>query len=254
MLLQRLTPSAVTTKILVSRLRPTPTILNNTICTSSERTELVYIPSKMKEEVLALHEEDSNRWTATTLSARFGAPHDNIAALLSLGKLRQQQNDRIKKLDQEQRKVIEDFRDKGIKAWSSLSSVSPYTSAASRRRVAMPSKREDLIGKQNASVVTEEENDEVEVEVGDEEIKDTKKSMWYEYIEDNYDKVQTDSVRKTTFAFIEVGKKNKSQSNIERAVWLRDGATGKLRLADMEEKKLLTSQVKMRDSKAFLNE
>lgn len=226
-----------------------------TLCaTTAEAKRVLFIPVKMKEEMLALHEEDKNRWTATTLATRFKAPQENVDALLKLGAIRRRREEALQAANGETREKITHLRTQAVKTWAALPDGSISTS---RWRVAKPT-HADVTGEHNlraarkASAEPPNKSDpmtnETIAENSNTEEPEPEKSTWAEHIERICENAELDSVRKTTFAFIEVGKRQ----DLHRAVWIREGATGKLRLADQEERKLLTNRVTVRDSKAFL--
>lgn len=219
------------------------------------RRDMGFVSSKMKEEILELYEEDEKRWTAATLSTRFGVPRANVTALLKLGQLRRQREAMLQTLNEEKKRKLLDLCTKATSAWATLPSVTG--GGAVKRRVLRASSTKG-IGDRNTSVQGQilagvnDNNEAVKdsskpIEANtDVEIK-SEKSPWARYIEEHYRDVELDTVRRTTFAFIEVGR----NQDLQRAVWIREGATGKLRLADDEERKLLTAQIKVRDSTAF---
>lgn len=205
--------------------------------------QIPFIPWKMKEEILALRAEDPTRWTATSLARRFSAPHENVVALLRLGELRAERDEYIASLpDAGTRATIERMRSNGTAAWSAICNVS---AGRHRKPITKPSDSvPDISAVTDGEKAEDQETTEQQVQLD--------KSRWMEYIENNLDNVETDTVRKTSFAFIEVGKPKQQGKLVQRAMWIRDGATGKLRMADEEEQKLLKKQVKVRDSTAFL--
>lgn len=211
----------------------------------------------MKEEILELHEADQKRWTVTTLAARFGVPRENVAGLLKLGALRRLRLQAIDNMDPETRKTMEELRIKSVNAWNALPSPAPMI----RRRISTPRAKVDsqtaVVSSDPQSENKSDSDPSANDQTAEEEENVKQKSPWAEYIEQNYGKLEDDTVRRTSFAFIEVAGKGgyrKGGDKIARAIWIRDGSTGKIRMPDDEERSLLTNEVRVRDSKAFLTD
>lgn len=213
----------------------------------SSDTRLRYIPLKVKEEMLALHDEDGSRWTATTLSARFSAPRENVEAILKLRRFRAPESvgGREKRSADEQ-KELEIMREQMVNAWKQVPEV---TERSGYRRGNQSLAKPSVLPKGEAAAVAAQEGevDAKEKEVGDaEEKKVVEKSKTAKWIEETCEKAALDVKRRTTFAFIEVG--NSRDEEVERAVWMREGGTGKLRVANEMERKVLLQQVRVVDS------
>lgn len=228
----------------------------------SNTAKLRYIPLKMKEEMLALHAEDSARWSATTLSARFSAPRENVEGLLRLARFRQREEvSGRERRSQEESEGLEKMREKAVKAWKELPELTERGgSRRGERRLAEPSvmakgEAAKVAAKETegGGVVAEAEHGEPEEE---EELvvveKSVRKSRTAEWVEEFCKEAERDVSRRTTFAFIEVGGKGKEggggMEEVERAVWIREGESGKLRVAEEMERKVLLHKVRVVDS------
>lgn len=219
---------------------------------SRPMAKLRYIPAKMKEELIVLHAESPTRWTASALSARFGVPHDNVSALLGLVTRRADRDAAIERLPRETRDTVTDLRARGCDAWQAL----PETSAPIRswRHQAPPSKSDtemelELQAQMKPEPMPAELRDLAEhVSLEEDDHTSKPRSAWATFLDKRCDGLELDVKRNTSFSFIEVG----NDAGVTRAVWIREGATGKIRIADAEERKLLLSEVKVRDSDAFL--
>lgn len=216
----------------------------------STELKLSYIPQKVKDEMAGLHAEDASRWNATTLAARFGAPRENVGMWLRLCKLRGHAP-RRKKRNGEEEKAIKEMRMKAVAAWKALPEL-----AERRRWVAKPSVIENAgTGKEKNVTEGTEEREKVEGDKDEKDILNVKeesqeegekrvlpKSRTAEWVESFCENAPRDVSRRTTFAFIEVaGKKGEE---MERAVWLREGKSGVLRLARKEERDVLLSKAR----------
>lgn len=233
-------------------------VLQRPLCTSSRAFQLPFIPQKSKEEMLELHAEDPSRWTPTTIAARFNASRDNVQAVLRLGKLRPVRETRLR--DAKLWESASTARDKALATWADLHV--PHVSGKSRGMMATRSPstsdrialtKEVVNNTEQTSSDSKEASEEdalesdVDAKFQPEPEVEIAPSKWAKHIEANYEKVEDDWVRKTTYAFIEVGK----DRDVRRAVWLREGGTGKLRIADDEERRLFLSEVTARDTTAL---
>ena len=212
---------------------------------ASGRQQLVYIPWKTKEEIIGLHDDDATRWNASTLSARFNAPRENVEAILRLGGIRKQREKMIQSLNKEHRERIVKAREKAINAWTQLSESVP---TGTKRGPARPSELQrpaaavDTGGRDEAGEADEadkEEESDAEIEL--------ENSPWAEYVEKEGANFETDIPRRSTYAFIEIGDQ---KEDLRRAVWLRE-PSGKVRQADEDERKLLLNEERVRDSPAW---
>lgn len=230
------------------------------------RKTVVYLAQKQKEEILALHEEDPVRWTATVLATRFGAPQENVKMLLRLGQERIRRQKYINGLPGEQKLSIEKLKEQAVAAWSELSTESspssrrahaPYSRAHSLPKHHTSSSRPTKSADELRAIALENDVDDSdphvaeaskESDTGDESDKMVaKESQWAKNLDDLCANAELDTVRRYSFAFIEVGRTKK----VHRGVWLREGQSGKLRKANDEERKLFLNAVNIRDSKAF---
>lgn len=198
---------------------------------------LTYLPHKVKEEMAALHAEDSKRWNASTLSARYAAPRENVEAWLRLCKARQ---GREKSEGEEMTRLREQVGE----AWGKL------RESGDKRRVmrAGPTKKEES----DVAVKSEEKGEEMEAgleqpeeEPADEVKAEVRKTRTAEWVERVCELGVRDVKRKTTFAFIEVGKE--VGEGVQRAVWIREGSTGKLRVAVDREREVLLGRARSQD-------
>jgi hypothetical protein len=223
-----------------------------------------YLPSKVFDEMAALHDQDPGRWTAVTLAVRYDAPQESVAAALLLAK-------------RGSRNTLKDQRAKVAQAWATLpesgqaarrrpDSVSAavysdgvqekvayrkdikprfdiiddiYSAAVDKQLSDMASEKvlaaggETLVKCSNgASRADRESQDQTEMEsdVSD----DTRKKSLAELMVEGLiaDDKNVDARRKTSFAFIEAGVPNEQR----RAVWIRDGSTGRIRLPTADER------------------
>lgn len=231
----------------------------------TDRRTVVFLAQKQKEEILALHEEDPLRWSATVLAARFGAPRENVQMLLRLGQERNRRDQFVKSLPKDQKDTIQKLRDQSISAWSELStegspfsrrvqfsylrsqSSSQHRAPGPRPTISVDELREVALGK-DGDANDQHTMESTEAGAGDGgDDAGMERSEWARKLDHLCENVELDTIRRTSFAFIEVGR----GKNIYRGVWLREGQTGKLRIADEDERKLLLNKVNMRDAKAF---
>ncbi|KAI0564179.1 Ribonuclease Z [Gracilaria domingensis] len=209
---------------------------------TASRKQLLYIPRKTKEEIMALHEEDPKRWNTTTLSKRFGAHSENVESLLKLHALRKHREKQIQQSEEEERKRIERMREKMVDSWSELQEFVMRT-----RHVADASR----FTTSEKGLEGREEDDDDESDVADEDMhtEEVVNSKWGAYLEKEIEDAALDTPRKCTYAFVEIGK---GEEHVRRAVWIREGESGRLRLADEAERSLLLNQVRAKDSQAFV--
>eukprot|EP00177_Eucheuma_denticulatum_P008409 GFKZ01015293.1.p1 GENE.GFKZ01015293.1~~GFKZ01015293.1.p1 ORF type:complete len:236 (+),score=43.02 GFKZ01015293.1:209-916(+) len=209
-------------------------------CTAAN-ARLTYLPHKVKEEMAALHEEDSKRWNASTLSARYTAPRENVETWLRLVKVRQSK-------EKAEGEEVTRLREQVAEAWGRL------RESSEKRRVirAKPtSKEERNVADESADESTEmEAKMEAEVEAEMEEtIEEHKvelgKTRTAEWVEKVCEMGVRDVKRKTTFAFVEVGKE--VSEGLDGAVWIREGSTGKLRVAVDRERDVLLGKKRSQD-------
>lgn len=232
------------------------------------RKTLVYLAQKQKEEILALHDEDPVRWTATVLATRFGAPRENVQMLLRLGQERKRRQKYINSLPGDQKSNIEKLKSQSVDAWFEISSEpslssrrtrTPYSRSQSSPQLSTPSSRppKSVDELRSVAFATEENIDDDDPSATktpaegdiDKEIDGTavEESEWSKNLDHLCANAELDTTRRWSFAFIEVGRTKK----VRRGVWLRVGQSGKLRIADEEERKLFLNAVNTRDSKAF---
>lgn len=95
------------------------------------------------------------------------------------------------------------------------------------------------------SVSEEEGKDDVEESDVKEQV--VVKSAWAQELEQDVGHAERDVTRRTTFAFVEIGV----EKHVSGAVWVREGETGVLRLAQEEERRLLLGEVRARDTEAW---
>lgn len=200
--------------------------LKRALCTTAhEKPRTSYITQKVKDEMAALAAEDGTRWTATTLAARFGAPAENVAALLALRRMRPKQEP----------EKLRQVRDDVGRAWAGLVEVPG-------RRGGMLARAAEVVGEVDMDGET---GDEVVVE---EEVVEREKSGTMRLVEELCARgAEKDVVRNTSFAFIEVGS-----GDVERAVWVREGS-GELRLASESERKVLLKGGRADECEAWNN-
>lgn len=222
---------------------------------------------KMFQEISQLHEEDPERWTAVTLSTRFAIPVDTVNAAMLLSTR-----------GQKRRKT--EVHARIAEAWSKISSPpntpnrlrrdtssEPMTESTEKLTLqprfsivddkyaaAMESlqQRENAVGEADITK-SETEMEAMSVEsvsdaeglegthasdeddVGEkeaEEISDLQ--QWINSMVD--DETNVDAIRQTTYAFMEAGR----APGEERAIWIRDGSTGRIRHPSDEERKHLS--------------
>lgn len=189
-----------------------------------------YVPQKRKDEMAALADEDASRWTATTLAKRFDVAPENVAAILRLRRLRgPADEDGVARLR-------EQVRD----AWAGLAEVVDRSGPA---RLAAVAPEVEVVPAGETEGEAEEEV-EVEVEVVEEVCAKSKTAVW---VESEGGKAARDTVRRNSFAFIEVGV----AKDVDGAVWIREGSTGALRAADAEERKALLQQCRVDQTTAW---
>lgn len=204
-----------------------------------------------------LHDEDAARWNATTLATRFGAPRENVEMWLRLCKLRGRASKKVKRSAQEE-EALEEMRTKAVAAWKGLPEVMER-----RRWMAKPSVIEEA-GREKDRNKTEEAEEGAKVD-GDEKEKEVvraeeeaqeegeqkvlRRSRTAEWVESFCENAPRDVSRRTTFAFVEVaGKKGEE---MERAVWIREGKSGVLRVARREERDVLLSKTRSQDASVW---
>lgn len=200
---------------------------------------MAYIPTKMKEEMKALHLEDGSRWSASTLAARFGARRENVAGLLKLVRAGRKEARR----GGEEGERLEKLREEAARAWRE---VKEGGGGGKRygRRLAAASTREGA----GAAVQREEKKKEGEQEAEQEMVEQVvrRKSRTAVWVEELCERAEVDVKRRTSFAFIEVG--GEKGEDVDKAVWIREGASGKLRVADERERDVLLQKVRVVDS------
>lgn len=221
-----------------------------------------YISSKVKEELISLHMSEPGSWTSSKLAHRFRIPEANVRALLKLSALRPKDDD----------DALQERRNRVVSAWKNL--TEPYArdqrhrqgdtvltdfgphfqqvaesdmiadenlkhQSASEELESFAEKSDTGTGdSQEAEQVEDDEDFNILRDIEEESVALDREQMsatarWVEQMENDPDQ-SLDHVRKTTFIFTEVGK---GLTNKERAVWIREGATGKLRAASLEERK-----------------
>lgn len=186
-----------------------------------------YIAQKTKEEIRALHGEDPARWSVASLAARFGAPEGNVAAIVRMGC---------------KRRGGEEAREALRAAWVRLPEVSASRGTrGARDLVGVPGPRAGRV--ESVGVAVEEEGEEsMEEEAVEEEVEEdvdeaiVERSVTAQWVEQLCKTAPLDTPRRTTFAFVEVGK---GLEDAQRAVWLREGETGRLRAASDPERGVL---------------
>lgn len=179
----------------------------------------------------ALYDEDPSRWTATTLASRYSAPPKNVEAFLRLVKLRRK--GWAGKKSKEEIDRLDSMRADMLKTWARLAEP-----RAKRGAIAPPSPSL----KDASEIPGEMEVEEVEEEV--QEIVVKEKSRTFKWLEETIADAAKDRIRKNSFAFIEVGEGAKGKT---RAVWIREGSTGDLRLAREQERSVLLDEVRSTD-------
>lgn len=162
---------------------------------------------KTRSEMRSLHLAEPGRWTAGALAARFGAPVENAAAVVRLARRRPAE--------------VSEAAARVEAAWIDLSSGP----RGRGRAHASPSPV--------AAVVAEPEPEEVMEEEEGDTVGTTPTADW---ARGKIAAGEVETVRKTTYAFIEAGKGVGAE---ERAVWMRDARTGKLRAPTKEERHVL---------------
>lgn len=233
---------------------------------------VVYLADKQKEEIFALHDEDPVRWSASVLSTRFRAPYENVQMLLRLRWERRQREKFVQGLSKDEKLRTDRMREQSVSAWKQLhenssvhrqhspSARGPSPGLRSKSRDRSGSSIDDMRaavfesthGKGGSAAENGTTESDLEVTEGDldSKMKDNEEaclSEWAGELKEVCENAEQDAVRKWSFAFIEIGRKR----DLKRGVWLREGQSGRLRIADEEERKLFLNQVNMRDSKAF---
>lgn len=170
------------------------------------------LDEKTKQEMWQLHEADPSRWTAAALAVRFGAAQENANAVLRLGALRT-------RLPEEHIEAANDLQ----RAWVELGALSGPTTrgTAVRNTIMVPSVQAE-------ARLEDDENDDF--------VGTTETAQWAREV---ITREEFETLRKSTFAFIEVGK---GLEDNQRAVWLRDGGTGLLRAPTKRERARLLDQ------------
>jgi len=203
--------------------------------------------------MIDLHEEDSSRWTSTTLSARYSAPIENVSALLKLAYVRKNKlparGDRWRGMKDEDCGLnsaeLEALREQIRTAWKALPEVKDEVREVGPAVASESIEKVEAVGE----VVDDDTGDEQsEEDVSNKEV--VEKSVTAQWIESVCDHAARDVERRTTFAFIEVGGKG-ALNNVQRAVWLRDGATGKLRVANEDERDILIGNARVADKEVW---
>lgn len=180
-----------------------PARVRSTVLRTAKRA----LDEHTKNELRALHEANPARWTPATLAARYGSSRARVAAVLRLGALRT----RVQDKHAERTKAL-------AEVWRTVDGP-----LAKRHTPPMPVEddKEIELALAEAEDATEEEIDTVGT---------TETAEWAKYA---IAKAEYETTRKSTFAFIEVGKRTSDQS---RAVWIRDGTTGLLRAPSRKER------------------
>lgn len=200
---------------------------------------LAYIPTKMKEEMKALHLEDGSRWSASTLAARFGARRENVAGLLKL--VRAGRKDARRGGAEGER--LEKLREEAARAWRE---VKEGGGGGKRygRRLAEASRMEGEGVKVRKEEKQEKEGEQEVMEMEEQVVR--RKSATAVWVEGLCERAEVDVKRRTSFAFIEVG--GEKGEDVDKAVWIREGASGKLRVAEERERDVLLQKVRVVDS------
>lgn len=185
------------------------------------------LDEKTKSEMRELHAADPTRWTAAALAARFGAPAENAKAIVRLAALRS----RVPAADAEAATELE-------RAWTQLG-VPQRTSRARHARAATtparPASRAPAVAPAVEPEAAAEEPDAMETAGGD-GVGTTATAEW---AREQIELGEIETMRASTFAFIEVGK---GLEDHQRAIWLRDGRTGCLRAPSARERARLLDQ------------
>ncbi len=174
------------------------------------------LDEKLRGELRGLHESEPERWTATTLAARFGVARENVSAVLRLARLRKEMSDE----HLESAKALEN-------AWLELE---PRERRPITARPPIPAPASAAEGE------TEDDEDFEDDEEPDDYVGSTETADW---VRGKIAEGKFETIRKSTFAFIEVGKGSNDEN---RAVWLRDGSTGLLRAPTKEERRSILRQ------------
>lgn len=212
------------------------------------RARLTYLTTKTKQEMLGLRGEDAGRWTVTTLSKRFGGDPRNVAAMLRLAEERERRDGGR---DAEWKKRVEELRGRMIGAWAAVMEPRAGVGVGIARATEVV---KGVEGRERADKEGEDD-DEREGEEGEEEEEkeEVVLSDWAKYLQDGgCERAQVDVRRRTTFAFVEVGV----AEGVRGGAWVREAHTGKLRVADASERKILLQEAGVRDcaEAAFLSE
>ena len=187
------------------------------------------LDEKSKQEMRELHAEDAERWTPTALALRYSAYTENVKAVLSMASLRSRIPDACAaaaaKLDD---------------TWRELSAASKVPGRTIKHTVPvqpLPDSQagtKDETGSAQGAVTSTEQSD-----VSDEAADTVGTSVTADWAREQIARAEFETVRKSTFAFIEVGK---GLEDAQRAVWLRDGRTGQLRAPSARERARLLDQ------------
>lgn len=239
--------------LLIGRMSSLPLPPYHPLRLFSTGLKMSYIPQKVKEEMAGLYSEDAARWNATTLAVRFGAPRENVEMWLRLCKLRGIVSKKAKRTAEEE-KAVEGMREKAATAWKALPEVTerrrwvtaPSTIEASENGGGTEVSMKVEGGETEATEVAGEKDATVEEET---EEKIVQKSRTAEWVETFCENAPRDVSRRTTFAFIEVSRKKGEE--LERAVWIREGVSGCLRVARKEEREVLLSKVRSQDASVW---
>lgn len=193
---------------------------------------------------MALHEEDPKRWNVTTLSTRFSAERGNVEAILRLFRMRQMRQREAKARSEEVQSRVEQLEQRSVEAWNMLGEGVFRGRAIARASV---SGGDGLghEGEAESGDVEEGVDDGAQTDGAEEKFVN---SSWAEFLEREIEGAEVDVSRRTTYAFVEIGE---GGAEVRRAVWLREGDSGRLRLAEEEERQLLVNEVRARDSQAW---
>lgn len=164
---------------------------------------------KTRAEMRALHSAEPGRWTAGALAARFGAPVANAAAVVRLARRRP--------------KAVSEAAARVEAAWIELAGGGRGRGRV-QTRGAPTSAATAPVEMSEEAVAEKEEGDAVGA------------TATAEWAREQIAAGEVETTRKTTYAFIEAGK---GIGVSERAVWLRDAKSGKLRAPSKEERHVL---------------
>jgi hypothetical protein len=245
-------------------------VLRRLLSTSPGATSgrMRYIPAKVMDEMAALQEEDPARWTAVTLAMRYDAPQESVAAALLLSKrssrashadqrakvseawaklqdvghaarrksdaynigrpdvVANEDGSRERNYIKPQFSVIDDIYDAAVVQMQKQSAPDTVT-AGSKETSAESSEPPSTVHKVQA-----EQQNQVELPKAinvESQIKSPAELMVEELLADE---TNIDLKRKTSYAFFEAGIPHEQR----RAVWIRDGSTGRIRLPSDEER------------------